>query len=180
MTVTAPIVGVMVVAVLVTVARLRRRAEVQAGQVRERQAALAPTIDLLAMTIGAGGTVADGVVVVAERGPPAVREAFDLVADRRRNVVLVDALPLLVDVLGADYHPLAMALIAGEQGGAPVGSLLQRLAEEAEQARRRSSELALAALPVKLLIPLVVCQLPAVVIGAVVPLTLVALRHLRG
>ncbi len=169
-------------AVVVIVAALRRRAAVDRIRLAgARQEALAPTIDLIAMTIGAGGTPADGVMLVAERGPPAVRPAFDAVVDRqRRGDVLIDALPQLTEMLGADYHALVTALAATEHGGAPVGALLQRLAEEAERARHQSIELALARLPVRLLVPLVCCQLPAVVVGAVVPLTIVALRHLRG
>ncbi len=143
--------------------------------------AAARTIDLVAMTVGAGGTTADGVAVVAERGPPVAREAFARVVDRQRHGdLLVDALPHLTESLGVDYHPLVVALTAADQGGAPIGTLLQRLADEAEQARRRSVELSLARLPVRLLVPLVVCQLPAVIVGAVTPLTIVALRHLRG
>lgn len=180
-TVTPALVGVALVVVAAPVARFRRRSVVEARLAGARQAALAPTIDLIAMTIGAGGTLADGVALVAERGPPAVRTEFALVIERRvRGDVLVDALPLITERLGADYHPLVTALVAAEHGGAPVGHLLQRLADEAEQARRRSVELALARLPVKLLVPLVVCQLPAVIAGAVLPLTIVALRHLRG
>lgn len=175
------------VVVIVTVgavgaAARRRRPDVATKRVaRDRQEALAPTIDLIAMTISAGGTPADGVATVAERGPSVVRAAFAAVLDsRRRGHVLIDSLPLLTGQLGADYHPLATALAANEHGGAPVGALLQRLADEADRARRQSVELALAQLPVRLLIPLVCCQLPAAVVGAVVPLTIVALRHLRG
>lgn len=170
-------------AVVVIAGALRRRRPAldRVRLVDARQEALAPTIDLIAMTVGAGGTPADGVMLVAERGPPAVRAAFGGVVERqRRGDVLIDALPLLTEMLGADYHPLVTALAANEHGGAPVGALLQRLSEEAERARSRSVELALARLPVTLLVPLVCCQLPAVVVGAVVPLTIVAFRHLRG
>ncbi len=148
---------------------------------RDRQAAVAPTIDLVAMAVGAGGTPADAVALVAERGPPEVHRAFGRVIELRAGgTLLVDALPVVTELLGPEYHPLVTALVTSEQGGASVGALLQRLATEAEQARRRSVDLALARLPVRLLVPLVVCQLPAVIVGAVVPLTIVAFRHLRG
>ncbi len=147
----------------------------------DRINALALTIDLVAMTVGAGGTPGDAVALVAGQGPDVVREAFaDVVELGRNGTVLIDALPLVTQRLGAAYHPLVTALVANEQGGAPMAPLLQQLATEAEQARRQSVDLALARLPVRLLVPLVVCQLPAVIIGAVVPLTVVALRHLRG
>lgn len=168
-------------AVAAIAARSRRIAVETKRVARDRQEALAPTIDLLAMTVGAGGTPADGVALVAERGPAVVRAAFGGVLDRqRRGELLIDALPLITEQLGADYHPLVTAVAANEHGGAPVGALLQRLSDEADRARRQSVELALARLPVRLLVPLVCCQLPAAVVGAVVPLTIVALRHLRG
>lgn len=177
----ALLVTVAAASVVAIVAQRRRKAVETRRVARQRREALAPTIDLIAMTVAAGGTPVDGVALVAERGPAAVRDAFDAVLDRRRRgVVLVDALPLITEQLGSDYHPLATALTVNEQGGAPVGALLQRLADEAERARRQSIELALAQLPVRLLLPLVCCQLPAAVIGAVVPLAIVALRHLRG
>ena len=181
MTVAMVVIAAVVVAAVA--GRRRHRAIGIDRLVRDRAEALAPTIDLMAMTIGAGGTPADGVSLVAERGPVVVRAAFGGVLDaQRRGDVLIDALPLLLpsEQLGPDYHPLVSALTANEHGGAPVGALLQRLAEEADRARRQTVELALAQLPVRLLVPLVCCQLPAAIVGAVVPLTIVALRHLRG
>lgn len=170
-----------VAAVGAATARRRRLAAAKKRVARDRQEALAPTIDLIAMTISAGGTPADGVALIAERGPAPVRGVFDGVLDRQRHgAVLVDALPLITEELGADYHPLVTALAANEHGGSPVGALLQQLADEAERARRQSIELAMAQLPVRLLVPLVCCQLPAALVGAVVPLTIVAFRHLRG
>jgi Flp pilus assembly protein TadB len=147
----------------------------------ELQAALAPTIDLLAVVLGAGGTIADGVRVVAERGPEPVRPAFShALRARDGGMVLADALPTLSAVLGRDYHSLTAVLVVGEEGGAPVGQLLERLADEADQARRRALAAGLARLPVTLIVPLVVCQLPAVIVGAVVPLIVLAVRQLRG
>ncbi len=178
---TVPALAALALVLAMVAAARRKRSAHQAALTRTRQAALAPTIDLLTMTIGAGGTPAEGIRVVARQGPAVVRPAFAVVLERQqRGQVLAEAVVHLTEALGPEFHPLVTALVVTDQGGAPIGGLLQRLADEAEHARRRSVELMLARLPVTLLVPLVICQLPAVVIGAVVPLTIVAFRHLGG
>ena len=159
----------------------RHRVLTSAAHTDRLQAALAPSIDLIAVVIGAGGTLAQAVAVAARRGPRPCRAAFTAVIERQgRGELLADALTSIGAELGRDYHSLTTILIVSEQGGAPIGALLQHLAEEADQARRRSTATALARLPATLLIPLVVCQLPAAVIGAIVPLAVLAFRHVRG
>lgn len=164
--------------VAVSVARRLRRRD-QAQRLEKVLEALAPTIDLIAVVVGAGGTIGEAVEVVSERGPDVTRPAFTRVRTaQRRGVLLADALAALPDQLGSEFHPLATALVVSAQGGAPVGALLQRLADEANQARRRVVETRVRRLPVVLIVPLVVCQLPAVIVGSVVPLALLALRSL--
>lgn len=70
-------------------------------------------------------------------------------------------------------------LLAAEQGGS-VGSLLARLTVESGAGRRRRGELRARRLPVALLIPLVTCSLPAVIIGTVIPLLVVAVAAVEG
>jgi Flp pilus assembly protein TadB len=154
----------------------RRRRDREEAALR---AALAPTVDLIAVVVGSGGTVADAVRLVAADGPGAARRGFTSVVVRQRNgAVLSDALQSISAELGTTFHPLATMLIGAELGGAPVGLLLERLVEEALEARRRAMTDALGRLPVALLVPLVVCQLPALVLGSVIPLTVVAIRQL--
>lgn len=173
------VVAVVVVAAVSVGRRRRRREEARRRELVDE--ALAPTIDLIAVVIGAGGTIAEAVDVVSARGPEVTRPVFALVqAAQRRGVLLVDALAGVSDELGSGFHPLTTALVVSAQGGAPVGALLQRLADEANQARRRVIETRVRRLPVVLIMPLVMCQLPAVIVGSVVPLALLAVRSLQS
>lgn len=174
----SPLLAGAVILASVVIGRHRARAAETARR-RRREAALPFTIDLVAVVLGAGGTVAEAVTAVAADGPPAVRAHFAAVRRRSRSgLVMSDALAPLSDELGPAFHPLVGALIASEHGGASLGSLLQRLADDVDQARRREAEARAKRLPVALLAPLVLCLLPAVVVGAVAPLVIVALRHL--
>lgn len=136
-----------------------------------RRDEFAPTVDLLAVCLGAGRNLPGALAVVAESGPEAVRPGFAAVLERcRRGHTLVDALPVLGEELGSTYRPLVAALVVNEQGGSPLGVLLQRLADDAEAARRHRTEERSRRIPVALLPPLTVCMLPAIVIGTLVPL----------
>ena len=156
-------------------ARRRRRERTQVAI----DSSLAAVVDLMAVVIGSGGSLAEAVRVVADYGPEPTRGAFaDVVGLQRRGQLLSEALVALSAALGAAFHPLASSLIVAEQSGTPVGLLLQRLADEAHLARNRATTEALGRLPVALLVPLVVCQLPALILGSVIPLAIVAVRHL--
>ncbi|MEM7274514.1 MAG: type II secretion system F family protein [Actinomycetota bacterium] len=175
------IIALMVSSLVVVVCwrRLGRRAEVR--RVAGLDGALAPTIDLLAVVLGSGGTVGGAVATVAAVGPAPVRPSFERAVQRSaRGELLADSLVPLGDELSAAFHPLVGALVGAARDGGPVGPLLQRLADEADHARRNQAEALARRLPVSLMVPLVVCQLPAVIVGAVVPLAIVALRRLGG
>ncbi len=177
---TAVIVGALSLGLVAVSLLARRRRQAAKAQLAARESALAFTIDLMTVVLGSGGTIRDAVATVAREGPVPVRAGFQQVLDRSiSGSLLVDALASASEPLGPAYHPLIGALAASERDGAPLSSLLQRLADEADQARRWQSEAQLRRLPVRLLVPLVLCQLPAVVLGAVVPLAIVALRQLR-
>ncbi len=138
-----------------------------------------PTIDLVTVVLGSGGTVGEALRVVARDGPPAIRsEVAALVERARRGQPMVDVLLVLPETMGEAYRPLSDALLSAERDGAPVGTLLVRLADEARHLRRRRTEAEARRLPVRLLFPLVACALPAVVIGAVLPLALVSFQRL--
>lgn len=141
--------------------------------------ALAEVADLLLVVLGAGASVRQSVEWLASRGPEVVRPAFDEVIERaERGQSLVSALSGVIDDLSPTYWPMVTALTAAVRDGSATSSLLLRLGDEARTARRRSNDRMARALPVQMLFPLVCCSLPAVLIGAVVPLILVALGRL--
>ncbi len=145
----------------------------------EARRCLAQTVDLLAVCLGSGKTLPAALELVASRGPAVVRDGFASVLARcREGSTLADALPVLVDQLGPAYQPLAGALVVNEQGGASLGLLLGRLADDAESARRFHHELLARRLPIALLPPLTVCMLPAIVVGTLVPLVVVSFGDL--
>ncbi len=104
-----------------------------------------------------------------------------LVEVRRRVTVgvrLGDALDAL-DPLGDPLLPLAGALRSAARYGTPLGDALERVATDARLVRRRRAEEQARRLPVQLLLPLVVCVLPAFGLLAVVPLLIASLRSLQ-
>jgi pilus assembly protein TadC len=70
---------------------------------------------------------------------------------------------------------LRSALVDGER----LAPGLAGLAADARDLRRRRAEEAAARLPVRLLLPLVCCSLPAVAVLTIVPILAGALRGLR-
>ncbi len=169
------------VVILGVVVLLRRQVRLgaRAAADRELAAGLGFTIDLISVVLGSGGTIRQAVATVADRGPTVVRPAFATALARAADgELLVDALARSVDELGPAFQPLVSALVSTERDGAPVSGLLERLADDAHQARRWQLEALRKRLPVTLALPLVCCFLPAVVVGAVVPLAVLAFRQL--
>lgn len=174
------IVVVVLAAVLVGLAwQLRRRRGERAANGLS-DVGLGTTVDLIAVVIGSGGTVRQSIETVAEFGPEPVSSSFaSVLVNADDGMLLADALGRLAADVGSSFQPLVGALVATERDGAPVSLLLQRLADDAEQARRWRIEALARRLPVTTLVPLVVCLLPATIVGTVVPLVIVALRHLE-
>ena len=155
--------------------RGKRRAEARTAT----EAGLGFTVDLITVVVGSGGTIRQAVETVARHGPDLVAPTFQQVMERAQaDLLLADALDVAVDSLGPTFHPLIGALVATERDGAPISLLLQHLADDAQQVRRWQAEELAKRLPVTMLVPLATCLLPATVIGALVPLALVALRQL--
>jgi Flp pilus assembly protein TadB len=155
----------------------RRRAQARARSAEV--AALPLSLELCQVTLGAGGTVFDCLRVLADEGPEPVRQAAVEGIEAARSGSRLDvALGHFQDRLGLAFQPLTGALLLGLRQGGSIGLLLHRLTVEANASRRRLGELRARRLPVQLLGPLVVFALPAVVIGAIVPLIVVAVRSL--
>ena len=154
----------------------RRRSRTRRVEIDD---ALSEVADLLLVVLGAGASMSQSIEWLAARGPEATRPAFEAVIERTDSGrSLVVALPELVDDLSPAYWPLVTALTSAVRDGSPTSALLLRLGDEGRAARRRSNDRAARALPVQMLFPLVCCSLPAVLVGAVVPLVLVALGQL--
>lgn len=172
------LVGVAVVGALVAGPVRRRQRRRSAAQALT--AAAPAALDLCAVVLGAGGTIGDALAALSVTGPEPVRGAATRALGRAAGGDGLDlALRWLQADLGPTLQPLTGALLLAQQQGGPVGLTLARLAAEASAGRRRLGEIRARRLPVALLVPLVVCSLPAVIVGAVVPLAVVAFRQIR-
>lgn len=153
---------------------LKRRQEF-----RQRAEGTADVIELLTVVLGSGGTVLHALRVAARHGPTSTHEPLRHLQEQLRmgtplSLALIDC----ADQLGPSYRATVSALLASERDGAPLSVLLVRLGDEARSARRRQAENRARRLPVQLLFPLVFCSLPAVLIGAVVPLIALSIDRL--
>lgn len=141
--------------------------------------ALPEALDLCAVALGAGGTIRDAVEVVATDGPAELGAKCRAVIQRcDRGATLAASLGWLHQELGPGFHPFTGALLMAHTQGGSVVPLLARLGHDANTARRRRGEIRARRLPVSLLVPLVVCSLPAVIIGVVIPMAVVSLRQI--
>jgi tight adherence protein C len=138
------------------------------------------TLDLLVLSIRAGYLPAQAIVEITPFLVAPLRPSFSAVAEAmERGVRFADAINELTERLGPISQPLVDSLSAADRYGLPLAPVLDRLAFEARQQRRRTAEAAARELPVKLALPLVLCTLPSFVLLAIVPLLLGALSSLR-
>lgn len=183
-----------VIATIVVAARLRPRATARQDQLlaarrwpvrrrttaRREERALPDAIDLFVLAVRAGHLPTAAVNVVLPHLAPSLRPAFRDVANAvRSGTRFADALTLLPLRLGPMAAPLADSLIAADRYGLPLAPVLDRLADEARQHRRRLADASARQLPVRLSLPLVLCTLPSFVLLAVVPLLLAAFSSLN-
>jgi pilus assembly protein TadC len=155
-------------------ARSARRAHA-----RSLVATMPDVIDLFRVAAGAGATVHESVVEVAAVSSGPIRNALSMVVRRTsRGDRLTAALPFLVDALGEPARPLVATLVSCERDGAALSVPLERAAIVARDVRRRGAEAAAHRVPVRLVLPLVACVLPAFVLLTVVPLLAGTLRSL--
>ena len=137
-------------------------------------------LDLLVLTIRAGYLPAQAIVEIVPFLPAPLHPAFIAVGQAMdRGERFADALHHLRTELGPIAQPLVDSLSAADRYGLPLAPVLERLASEARQQRRRDGEAAARELPVRLAMPLVLCTLPSFVLLAIVPLLLGALSSLH-
>lgn len=136
-------------------------------------------LDLLVLSIRAGYLPAQAVVEIAQFLTPRLRRSFAAVDRAMQNGTrFADALAELPRHLGPITQPLVDSLSAADRYGLPLAPVLERLAFEARQHRRRRADSAARELPVRLAVPLVLCTLPSFILLAIVPLLLGALSSL--
>ena len=160
-------------------AALRRR-PTRRSFARRAERALPDAIDLFVLAVRAGHLPTAAVDVVRPHLAPTLQPAFAEVASAvRGGARFADALTILPLRLGPLAAPLADSLIAADRYGLPLAPVLDRLADEARQHRRRLMDTSARQLPVRLSLPLVLCTLPSFVLLAVVPLLLAAFASLN-
>jgi tight adherence protein C len=157
------------------------------GARRDRQRTTAVTeelpdvIDLLRLANGAGLSLALALPLVARRSAGVVGEALGDVEVRvAAGQARADALLTALEPLGDAPASLGHALADHLRHGTALEPVLDRLAFEARTARRHRAEQAARRVPVRLLLPLVACILPAFGLLTVVPLLAGSLRSLAG
>lgn len=143
-------------------------------------AAYPDALDAIVLAVRAGHLPVAALHAAAPFVPPPIAAAFQAVVTRTRaGDRFADALVLLPTRLGPMAAPLADSLAAADRDGLPLAPVLDRLAEEARQRRRRQADALARQLPVRMSLPLVLCTLPAFVLLAIVPLLLAALSSLQ-
>jgi len=142
--------------------------------------ALPDYIELVIVAIRAGLSPSLAVTVAASQAPPALGPALTEVAHRlERGARLADALTALPELVGAAAATFTDALGTADRYGLPLEPVLDRLATDARDQRRRDAERNARTLPVRLSFPLVLCTLPSFVLLAIAPALLGAISTLR-
>ena len=137
-------------------------------------------LDLLVLSIRAGYLPAQAIIEITRFLPASLRDSFTIVDQAmQQGVRFADALQELQTQLGPIAQPLVDSLSSADRYGLPLAPVLERLAFEARQQRRREADADARELPVRLAVPLVVCTLPSFVLLAIVPLLLGALSSLH-
>lgn len=154
-----------------------RRALDEGGR-RTRQA-VPEVADLLALGLGAGLTVRAAVRETARWIDEPFRTVF---GEALRRADAGEAFARALDAASADLdpagRPLVTVLVAAERDGAALVQGLLRVGDEARHRRRTEAEARARRLPITMLLPLVLCVLPAFALLAVVPLVSGALGSL--
>ena len=136
-------------------------------------------IELVVHALEAGLTPRQAMTHLITHGPEPTRPGFAAVNHRiERGQPFADALRALPDVLGAPAGGVADVIGTSDRYGLPLAPVLDRLARDARDARRRLDQIAARKLPVRLSFPLVTCTLPSFVLLAIAPPVVAALSSL--
>lgn len=140
---------------------------------------LPETADLIALGIGAGMSVREAVRHAAAWFDDPYRGVF-VEALRRADAgeTIAGALDAASAELDPVARPLISLLVAAEADGGALSAGLVRVSDEARHRRRSAAEVRARRLPVAMLMPLVLCVLPAFGLLAVAPLVLSSLGDL--
>jgi Flp pilus assembly protein TadB len=169
------------IACLVVLPRALGRLESRASRDRRaRLAAQAPLLaDLLSATMAAGspmrvalGVVASAVGEPAEGAIRPVLAALDLGSDAAA------AWACLLD--DPSLGPIAQAVVRSDESGAPLSSVLGRIAEDLRRQHQTAVEVAARSAGVRAVLPLVACFLPAFLRLGVVPVVAALAGGLMG
>lgn len=158
------------VACIAVVPRAARRLESRAARTRreqlERQAPL--LADLMAAILASGAPMRFALTAAGEAiGSPMVEAirpvvaAIDLGAEPTSAWGSVSAVAAL--------EPVAVAVIRSTESGAPISTVLARIAEDMRRERHRAVEVAARSAGVRAVAPLAACFLPAFLLMGVVP-----------
>lgn len=170
----APAAGAAAFIMSVGAARRRRRDDVD-RVVRE----LPEVIDLLSLSLAAGGSIPTALRDVSRVASGPVSAALAEATHRiDAGYRLADALGAVVAATSEHAAPLVRALADADLYGTGLTPTLHRLASEARATRRRRAETAARQVPVRMLLPLVVCVLPAFVLLSLVPMLAGTLRDI--
>jgi tight adherence protein C len=138
-------------------------------------------VDLLRLATGSGLALPLAVPVVARHGSGPVRAALQAAsAAAGGGRPLAEALVECLGPVGSGPARLGHALAGHLRYGSPLDPALARLGIEVRAERRRHAEVLARKVPVRLLLPLVVCVLPAFGLLTVVPLLAGSLQGLLG
>jgi len=147
---------------------------------RAAERAYPDAIEMIVLAVRAGYLPPAAMEMAMPHLAPAIRPAFAAVAARTATGDrFADALSALPAMLGPMAAPLADSFAAADRYGQPIAPVLERLATEARQHRRRHADALARQLPVRMSVPLVLCTLPSFILLAVVPLLLAALSSLH-
>jgi tight adherence protein C len=152
---------------------------------RRRDAALAAAypdfVELFAIAIRAGCTPLQSLTATSGAVTEPVRSALrEVLAQVRNGERMADAIAVLPVRLGPIAYPLAGGLALAERYGTPLTAVVERLADEAREQRRRNAEASARQLPVRLAFPLAGCTLPSFVLLTIVPLMAGTFSSLSG
>lgn len=138
---------------------------------RGRDEDLPECVELLRLCVGAGHDAVASVALVAHHGAGPVAAALSAATrESAAGTALADALARALGVLGPGPAALAHQLGDHLRHGTALLPMLDQRAFELRLARRRAAEERARRVPVRVLLPLVTCILPAFALLTVVPL----------